>query len=228
MTNETGSWCYRNGMVTGRSSLRTGDGSPQCAGQAQGAPAPQPTLRKTDLAVAAALSRRPFGLRSGRAVAKAAGVCHSAASRALRRLEAAGIVRQRQDQVAEGAACTVTVWTIDWCSPAWHAIAAEVGRSARPVPTAAPLRPRLPSRLAHLFWNVELGVVDLDQHGTYVASRILRSHDCQALGWLARHLHPEHLLAAARGRGLDPRRAQLARLLAGPSVGLVPAPVPAL
>ncbi|MPY92576.1 MAG: hypothetical protein GEV08_05745 [Acidimicrobiia bacterium] len=181
-------------------------------------------LGTTDLAVAAALSRRPFGLRSARAVAKAAGRSHSCASRSLRRLEAAGIVRRREDRVAEGTPRTVAVWTIDWCSPAWHTVAAEVGSHTSASCTApSPSLARLPSRLAHLFWNVELGCVDLERHGTYVASRILRSNDCQALGWLARHLGPEHLRAAAGGRGLDPRRAQLARLLAGAEAAIAPA-----
>jgi hypothetical protein len=185
-----------------------------------------PSLSPADVAVAATLSRRPFGMRSARAVAKASGIGYSATRRSLGRLHAAGIVQRREDRVAEGAARSVTVWTIDWRSARWHAVAAEVGRAtARPEaePLAAPPA-RLPARLAHLFWNVELGHVDLDRHGAYVASRILRSNDCQALGWLARHLDPQHLRTAARGRGLDPRRAQLANLLAGAS-SLAPAPV---
>ena len=73
----------------------------------------------------------------------------------------------------------------------------------------------MPGRLAHLFWNADLAAVDPRTHGSYVASRILRADDCQALGWLARTLHPEAIRAAAAGRGLDPRRAALAHLLAG-------------
>ncbi len=195
------------------------------SGATDGVPAPA-GLRPTDVAVAAALSRRPFGLRSARAVGVAAGHSPSVASRSLRRLEAAGIVRRRHDNVAEGAARTVVVWSIDWCSPAWHAVAAHVGRAASTSPAPAPaVDRRLPARLAHLFWNVELGAVDLERHGAYVASRILRSDDCQALGWLARHLGPEHVRIASRGRGLDPRRARLARLLAGgtPTATVAPA-----
>ena len=73
----------------------------------------------------------------------------------------------------------------------------------------------MPERLAHLFWNADLAGVDTRAHGPYVASRILRADDCQALGWLARALHPDAIRAAAAGRGLDPRRAALALLLAG-------------
>jgi hypothetical protein len=193
-----------------------------------GTEAPALPLPPRDLAVAATLSRRPFGLRSARAVAKASGVGYSATRCCLARLEAAGIVRRREDRVAEGAARSVTVWTIDWRSAEWHAIAAQVGRAAaQPEAEPATTPARLPARLAHLFWNAELGCVDLDRHGAYVASRILRSNDCQALGWVARHLRPEHLRSAARGRGLDPRRAQLANLLAGASA-LGAAPVATL
>lgn len=212
----------------------TGAGVPLVRGSATSGPAAVgerpavPPLSPRDLAVAATLSRRPFGMRSARAVANASGVGYSATRRSLGRLELAGIVRRREDGVAEGAARTVTVWTIDWRSPSWHAVASEVGRAAaQPEPELAAAPARLPARLAHLFWNVELGRVDLDRHGAYVASRILRSNDCQALGWLARHLHPEHLRTAARGRGLDPRRAQLANLLAA-TTALAGAPAAAV
>jgi hypothetical protein len=73
----------------------------------------------------------------------------------------------------------------------------------------------VPSRLSHLFWNADLRRVDPDVHGHYVASRILRADDCQALGWLARRLAPDAIRRAAAGRGLDARRVALAHLLAG-------------
>ena len=191
--------------------------------------------RRSDLAVAGALCRRPFGVRSARAVARAAGVSPTTAARALRGLHRDGIVIRRVDDVAAGHVGRVSVWTIDWRSPAWQAIAPEVGRRRAaersaatgdgPFRAVAPAaaagdaarRPqrRVPGRLAHLFWNADLAGVDPRTHGSYVASRILRADDCQALGWLARTLHPDAIRAAAAGRGLDPRRVALAHLLAG-------------
>lgn len=172
--------------------------------------------------VAAVLSRRPFGVRSTRAVARLAGVSPTTAGRALHALSRDRIVCRRVDEVAEGNVTQLAVWTIDWRSPAWHAIAGQVGRvrteTLSPSPSLAALR--VPQRLAHLFWNADLDCVDAHKHGSYVASRILRADDCQALGWLARHLHPDAIRAAASSRGLDPRRAVLAKLLAATSPGL--------
>lgn len=186
--------------------------------------------RPSQLRVAAALARRPFGIRSTRAVARLAGVSPTTAARALHALSRDGIACRRVDEVAEGHVHQLAVWTIDWRSPAWHAIATEVGRvrvEARArvqaddagQRTASPGRAalRVPQRLAHLFWNADLRRVDISQHGSYVASRLLRADDCQALWWLARHLHPEAIRAAASGRGLDSRRATLALMLAGTS-----------
>ena len=175
-------------------------------------------LRDADLRVAAVLSRRPFGLRSARAVARLAGVPPTTAARCLHRLSRRGIVRCRVDAVSAGAAGHVTVWTIDWCAAAWHGVATEVGRVAlRPPPAPARSASRVPTRLAHLFWNADLRGVDPGAHGHYVASRILRADDCQALGWLARHLSPDAIRRAAAGRGLESRRVALAHLLAGSS-----------
>lgn len=174
-------------------------------------------LRDADLRVAAALSRRPFGLRSARAVARLAGVPPTTAARGLHRLARRGIVRRRVDAVSAGAAGHITVWTIDWRSAAWHEVATEVGRTTLPPPGPTPSAPRVPTRLAHLFWNADLRGVDPGAHGHYVASRILRADDCQALGWLARHLAPDAIRRAAGGRGLEPRRVALAHLLAGTS-----------
>jgi hypothetical protein len=198
-------------------------------------PVAPPARRRSDLAVAGALARRPFGVHSARAVARAAGVSPTTAARALHSLHRDGVVIRRVDDVAAGHVRRVSVWTIDWCSSAWRAIAPDVRRlraaeqaTADPGATAAgttaaaavdgagrrPQR-RVPGRLAHLFWNADLAGVDPRTHGSYVASRILRADDCQALGWLARTLHPDAIRAAAAGRGLDPRRVALAHLLAG-------------
>jgi hypothetical protein len=192
--------------------------------------------RPSQMRVAAVLSRRPFGVRSTRAVARLAGVSPTTAARALHALARDGIACRRIDEVAEGNVRQLAVWTIEWRSPSWHDIASQVGRvrtesagqkqhrvepgvaaavGRAATPALAALR--VPQRLAHLFWNADLSSVDAREHGSYVASRILRADDCQALGWLARHLHPEAIRAAAAGRGLDPRRATLAQVLAATS-----------
>ncbi len=178
-------------------------------------PTPRPAVRyPVDLKVAAVLARRPFGVRSVGEIARLAGVSPSATTRALRRLVRGSVVVRRSDLVAAGRPRRVGVWCIDWRSPGWHGVAARVGQVS--LPAASPRRraARLPQRLAHLFWNAEVDQLDPKVHGHLVASRILRSDDCQALGWLARSLQPTHILAATNGRGLDRRRATLGRLLA--------------
>jgi hypothetical protein len=178
-------------------------------------PTPQPIVRNpVDLKVAAVLARRPFGVRSVEEIGRLAGVSPSAATRALQRLEREAIVVRRTDMVAAGNARRIGVWTIDWRSAGWHAVAARVGRVSLPTPSRRRRSARLPQRLAHLFWNADVDQLDPKVHGHLVASRILRSDDCQALGWLARALQPGHILAATNGRGLDRRRATLGRLLA--------------
>ncbi len=186
--------------------------------RARGGHAPQVEgLTREQAFVLAALGRRPFGLRSARAVARAAGVSPTTATRALSVLLAAGTVERRTDRVAEGRPRDVTVWTVRWSSPGWLAVAPTMGRVV--VPTSKPPRPqcRVPRRFGHLFWNADLATLDVSEHGRYVADRILRGDDPQALAWMAEHVAPADVLAAARGRGLDAGSAAPGRLLARPA-----------
>ena len=109
--------------------------------------------------VLVALGRRPFGLRSARAVARAAGVSPTTAGRSLRRLVEQGYVAQETVRVAEGEVRDVTVWTVRWDGAAWLRIAETIGDAVLPASTAEPPRQTgdgLPRRLAHLFWNEDL------------------------------------------------------------------------
>jgi hypothetical protein len=73
---------------------------------------------------------------------------------------------------------------------------------------------KVPGWLSHLFWNVDVGQIDVDKDGAFIASRILASEDAQAHAWAAVTLSPEAFLEAASVRSLDRRRAALAHNLA--------------
>ena len=179
-----------------------------------------PDLTREDVLVLAALGRRPLGLRSARAVARASGVSPTTAGRSLRRLAERGYVARETVRVAEGAARDLTIWTVRWAEPAWLRVAGMVGQTALPTGAAASPRPAgaskrgLPPQLGHLFWNEDVQGLDLDRHGGLVADRILRSEDPEAHAWMLRQLAPEAILKATRTRDLDPRRARLGCLLA--------------
>jgi excisionase family DNA binding protein len=179
-----------------------------------------PGLSREDVLVLAALGRRPLGLRSGRAVARAAGVSPTAAGRALRRLAERGYVTRETARVTEGEVRDVPVWTVRWTGPAWLEAAAAVGQATLPVegaprrPRLAPSRRQIPSRLAHLLWNEDLAALDVEKDAVLLADRILRSEDPEAHVWMVEHLPASAIIRATRTRNLDRRRASLGRLLA--------------
>jgi DNA-binding Lrp family transcriptional regulator len=139
--------------------------------------------------VLAALGRRPLGLRSNRAVARAAGVSPTAAGRALRRLAERGYVAHETARVTEGEVRDVPVWSVRWTGPAWLGVAATVGQAT-------------------------LAAVDVERDAALLADRVLRSEDPEAHVWMMQELPASAILRATRSRNLDPRRASLGRLLA--------------
>lgn len=178
-----------------------------------------PGLSREEVLVLTALGRRPLGLRSGRAVARAVGVSPTAAGRALRRLAELGYVTRETARVTEGEVRDVPVWSVRWTGPAWLGVAAAVGRATLPVEReprrqGAVTRRRVPSRLAHLLWNEDLAALDAERDAVLLADRILRSEDPEAHVWMMEHLPASAILRATRTRNLDRRRASLGRLLA--------------
>jgi excisionase family DNA binding protein len=178
-----------------------------------------PGLSREDVLVLAALGRRPLGLRSGRAVARTAGVSPTTAGRALRRLAERGYVTREPVRVTEGEVRDVPVWSVHWTGPAWLGAAAAVGQATLPVEREprrqrAPTRRRVPSRLAHLLWNEDLAALDAERDAVLIADRILRSEDPEAHVWMMEQLPASAILRATRTRNLDRRRASLGRLLA--------------
>lgn len=172
-------------------------------------------LTRAELLVLAAMARRPRGVRSARQVARHVGVSPTTASAALRHLADRGFVERSTVTEVAGAVRDVRVWHIRWEGRPWQRVAGEVGRVTLPTRTDVRARDvRVPSRLAHLFWNTSVRDLTVDDHAVLIAGRILRSGDPEALAWMIRNLPSDAIADATRGRGLDRRSAALGRVLA--------------
>ena len=177
---------------------------------------PHEELTREELLVLAALSRRPRGVRSARRVARYAGASPTTASATLRRLADRGFVERSTVTEVAGAVRDVQVWLIRWDAQPWQRVAGEVGRVTLPTsPDGRDRDARVPSRLAHVFWNTDVRELTVDDHAVLIAGRILRSADPEALAWMTRNVPPDAIADATRGRGLDRRSAALGRVLAG-------------
>lgn len=174
-------------------------------------------LSREQVLVLAALARRPLGLGSGRAVARAAGVSPTTANGALAHLAAMDLVVCTSGTVAAGRARLVDRFTVNWRHPRWPELAPQLAGASFPVdPVDAGTPPSrgVPAWLGHLFWNQDLDRLDVDHDRVMIAARVLASDDLNAHAWAARTLAPEAWRSAARTRGVDARRTALAAHLA--------------
>jgi hypothetical protein len=153
--------------------------------------------------VLAALSRRPLGLRSVRAVARAAGISPTTAGRVVAKLESEGLVERKDLRVVEGVPRSLSVWRINAESKRWAQIAPSVRRVRPPQDTSRPMGGKVPRRYRHLFWNVDAAALSTTTDGSFIAGRILQSNDAMALGWMARNIDRNDIARASRTRGLD-------------------------
>ena len=165
--------------------------------------------------VLTALGRRPFGLASARAAARAAGVSPTAATKALGNLASLGYVEQVSRQAIEGRVRTISVWKVCWASSAWLTVAPNLAGVAFPESERRlPVATHVPRRLSHLFWDVPNPMaIDLRKRGPTVANRMLTSNDPQALAWAATALRPSDLRRGALFRGVDARTRAMAENL---------------
>ncbi len=172
-------------------------------------------LSREEVLALAALARRPLGLRSARAVARVAGISPTVAARALARLGRKGLVRRRQQRVVLGAVADVEAWEAHVAHRRWPELAPMLARTVFPRhDNAADTDRRVPTWLRHVFWNADVRRLDVERDAAYIAGRILASDDTQAHAWAAQTLSAHAFARAATVRGVDPRRAALARNLA--------------
>lgn len=130
-------------------------------------------------------------------------------------LRALGYVRRDVDKVVEGKVVERSTWRIRRSGAPWQQVAPLVRRVVPPAREAQPkeLPRRVPRRLGHLFWNADLGNVDLPRDARYVAGRILASNDPQAMAWMARSLPKRAIVEASHARGMNNKTKDLARNL---------------
>lgn len=173
-----------------------------------------PGLSRTEAKVLAALSRAPVGLASARAVARRSGVSPTAVAGALDSLLARGLVLEELRLVAAGRAREVRILRANVAAAEWPQLARALAAvESRAPPPPQPVK-RVPPRLRHLFWNVAPGQLATDEHGPFVARRLLQAGDLEGLAWGAAHLAAGDWDHATRARALDPQRRALAANLA--------------
>lgn len=164
-------------------------------------------LSREALFVLSALAQRPLGLRSARAVARAAGVSPTTATRLLRELEPDYVDHERE-QAIEGGVREVDVWYANRISPAWRDVEDVVRSTVTPV-GVRDQRPstRVPRRLWHLFWNTDPAALDVRHDGAFIAHRLLATRDLQGLAWLASGaVSRPNLRKASEAKDLDDRQ----------------------
>jgi DNA-binding MarR family transcriptional regulator len=176
------------------------------------------SLSRGEVAVLAELSRRPCGLVSARAVARACGLSPATAAKAVRSLVAEGLVVESESVVALGRARRVRSLHANVRHPDWgsllpllrHAVPA-----ARPGPS--PVEP-VPAHVRHAFWNVgddTLSRVTPVTDGPFIATRALTTGDPDLLAYAAATVDPASWRRASRARGLADEQRALAASLAG-------------
>jgi DNA-binding Lrp family transcriptional regulator len=173
---------------------------------------------REDVMVVTAMRRHVWGLRSAAVVAREARVSPTTAARSLTRLTHAGVVSKEKVRIVEGAVTDAQVYVLR----------REALRRAYPQLDAAsrlavlphertPLRPptRLPLWLRHHFWNADSVALELPLHEQYVATRLLRSGDPDAMAWAASHLSADSIRGTSRVRGVGPQECAALESLAG-------------
>jgi hypothetical protein len=175
-----------------------------------------PGLSREEVLVLAVMNRRPLGLSSARAAAESGGISPSSASRALEHLRDLGYATQDVEKLVEGRVVARPIWRVRRSGASWQRVAPLIRQVVPPQTKARPeeLPRRVPRRLAHLFWNADLGKVQLPRDARYVAGRIL-AH--AALCRVARCAWPVRCGFATGPFGLQPR-------LSSPAAGGPPRP----
>jgi len=170
-------------------------------------------LSEVEVKVLAAVARAPLGLASVRVVGGQAVVSPTSASKALRSLEAQGLVYREPTTIAAGRARDVELLHANRMATGWLELAPRLA-TVRPPARELPRRRTVRPRLGHLFWNTAPSQLDIGSAGSYIARRLLTTGDLEGLAWGAENLPAAHWENAAQARGLDSRARALALNLA--------------
>lgn len=181
-----------------------------------GATPPVEGLTRTESLVLAVLSRRPMGLVSHRAVARACSLSPATAVKAVGSLQAKGLVTVEREVRALGRAQEVTVIRANNLHPDWSRRLGQLQHVHPPV-SQDDGAAELPAYLRHAFWNVDDATyksLDIHKNGAYIADRALTTNDPNLLAFAAAHLDADAWKGAARARGRSVRGKRLADNLA--------------
>ncbi|MHB8190197.1 MAG: MarR family transcriptional regulator [Ferrimicrobium sp.] len=143
-------------------------------------------LTRTETQVLIALSRHPRGLASIRQVARASNVSPTSAARAITALKSRNLVRQDPVLLFDGKVVEREVFTIEWGSQTWLAVAPLIARAVLPKQRFLAASRRLPPRLASTFWTGDWRNIDVSTDALAVAERILNEgrFDPEAIAYL--------------------------------------------
>lgn len=176
-----------------------------------GSKASVPSLTDPEAAALAALASAPFGLPSARAVGRKACLSPTAAARAVKRLQARGLVFAQAERMVAGRPRQVQMLYANREHPSYRELAGQLAGVQPPEPAPDV---EVPARLRHLFWNTAPAQLNVEHGGEYIARRLLRTLDPAGLAWGAANLRASDWRAGARARGLDNRARALAQNLA--------------
>lgn len=167
------------------------------------------------LRVLTALSRRPLGVRSARALARAASVSPTVASRILNEMVQEGLVTVTPTTLAEGKAIIADVYTLNRQHAQWRLLAKPVRQVRLPVPASPAPAKVVPIRLRHHFWNANSSALKIPENASYVAGRLVPSRDPEAVAWALAHLDSASIQKVARSRGISPSERGWVQVVAG-------------
>ncbi len=148
-----------------------------------------------------ALDLSPFGFRSARAAASAAGVSATTAAKALPVLVASGLVTESTKPMLDSGRVTRgTVYEANRTSDEWRSACDDI-RSTHLPDSRKSTEPKLvPRRFWHLFWNASPLKLPISEHADFIASRMLLSQNPQAVAWAALHLPARSIANTAKLR----------------------------
>lgn len=173
-------------------------------------------LTRIEALVLAELARRPSGLVSHRAIARACSISTASASKAVRSLMHKGLVTETRKTVALGRAREVAIVKANVSHPDWTRLLSEL-QLVVPADNDGGAPARLPDNVRHTFWNVDdqtFRHLDLCKDGSFIAARALSTGDANLMAFATSRLAAEAWLSVVNLRGLTPETRQSARNLA--------------
>jgi len=151
--------------------------------------------------------------------AQRAGVSPTAAAKAIRALRVIGLVTSERRSLPGVRVREREIIRANLASPRWRSVADALAQVHPAVTFDHRRDQKVPSRLAHLFWNTASTQRDPRRAGGYIARRLLTADDPEGLAWGAESLAAKDWRHAAGARGISPRRRALALNLAAQGRG---------